>query len=371
MVLDGSWGVLLQRKLRSEEDYRGDAFRDHSSDVSGDPDLLNLTQPEVVLDLHRRVLRRRRRHRDHEHVHCELDRAGRLRARGARLRDERRRRAARRQAADEVGGFVAGAIGPLNVTLSHVARGRRRRLPRRHLRPGARGLRGADRRPRGRWGRPAPDRDDLRHAERQGGDRRRPRRRAGDPAAGSRSRPSTPRPQPLRTDRGGVLDLGRARGAADRRRELLARSRQMRPYVENLSRVAQTFVSATRTPACRTSSACTTSMPADTSRWLGEFARDGLVNLVGGCCGTTPEHIRAIRARSTVRPRGACRREAGTALLGAGAVQIGPDTGFVMIGERTNVTGSARFRRLIEAGDLQGAVESRSSRCRAGRTSST
>src|SRR5205814_6013820 len=53
VLLDGAWGVLLQQRLRSEEEYRGEWFRDHSSDVGGDPDLLNLTQPDVVLELHR------------------------------------------------------------------------------------------------------------------------------------------------------------------------------------------------------------------------------------------------------------------------------------------------------------------------------
>ena len=52
-VLDGSWGVLIQRQVRGEEAYRGERFRDHPRDVAGDPDLLNLTRPEVVLDIHR------------------------------------------------------------------------------------------------------------------------------------------------------------------------------------------------------------------------------------------------------------------------------------------------------------------------------
>src|SRR3954447_10930927 len=52
-VLDGSWGVLIQREVRGEEAYRGERFRDHPRDVAGDPDLLNLTRPEVVLDIHR------------------------------------------------------------------------------------------------------------------------------------------------------------------------------------------------------------------------------------------------------------------------------------------------------------------------------
>src|SRR6187200_3526960 len=54
VVLDGSWGVLIQRDVRGEEAYRGERFRDHPRDVAGDPDLLNLTRPEVVLDIHRR-----------------------------------------------------------------------------------------------------------------------------------------------------------------------------------------------------------------------------------------------------------------------------------------------------------------------------
>ena len=53
VLLDGAWGVLLQKRLRSEEDYRGEWFRDHSSDVGGDPDLLNITQADVILELHR------------------------------------------------------------------------------------------------------------------------------------------------------------------------------------------------------------------------------------------------------------------------------------------------------------------------------
>src|SRR5215469_6287153 len=106
-VLDGSWGVLLQRRLRSEEDYRGDWFRDHSSDVGGDPDLLNLTQPDVILGVHREYFAAgadiattntftatsigQADYELQEHVR-EMNLAG------ARLA---------RQAADEVGGFVA------------------------------------------------------------------------------------------------------------------------------------------------------------------------------------------------------------------------------------------------------------------------
>src|SRR5438477_3846756 len=117
-VLDGSWGVLIQREVRGEEAYRGERFRDHPRDVAGDPDLLNLTKPDVVLDIHRRYFAAgadiattntftatsigQADYGLEAHVH-EMNVAG------ARLA---------REAADEAGGFVAGSVGPLNVTLS-------------------------------------------------------------------------------------------------------------------------------------------------------------------------------------------------------------------------------------------------------------
>jgi 5-methyltetrahydrofolate--homocysteine methyltransferase len=118
VVLDGSWGVLIQRDVRGEEAYRGERFRDHSRDVAGDPDLLNITRPEVVLGIHRAYFEAgaaiattntftatsigQADYALEDHVY-EMNVAG------ARLA---------RQAADEVGGFVAGSVGPLNVTLS-------------------------------------------------------------------------------------------------------------------------------------------------------------------------------------------------------------------------------------------------------------
>ena len=105
-------------------------------------------------------------------------------------------------------------------------------------------------------------------------------------------------------------------------------------------------------------SGSTTSRPRDTSRYLRAFAEDGLVNLVGGCCGTTPEHTHAIvRAVEGLPPRRVPERSTLPRFSGLEPFVIGPDTGFVMVGERTNVTGSARFRRLIEANDFQGAVD--------------
>ena len=132
---------------------------------------------------------------------------------------------------------------------------------------------------------------------------------------------------------------------------------EMRPFLEQLSRLADTYV------ACYPNAGLPNAMgehderPEDTSRFLRQFAEDGLVNVVGGCCGTTPEHthkivgaIEGIPARAIPAPE---RRPRWSGLE---PFEIRPETGFVMVGERTNVTGSARFRSLIEAGDYQEAV---------------
>src|SRR6059036_2841460 len=117
-VLDGSWGVLIQRQVRGEEAYRGDRFKDHSRDVAGDPDLLNLTRPEVVLGIHR----------DYFAAGADIATTNTFTATSIGQADygleahayEMNLAGARlaREAADEVGGFVAGSVGPLNVTLS-------------------------------------------------------------------------------------------------------------------------------------------------------------------------------------------------------------------------------------------------------------
>src|SRR5205814_8521843 len=98
--------------------------------------------------------------------------------------------------------------------------------------------------------------------------------------------------------------------------------------------------------------------PDEMAAHLAEFAASGLANIVGGCCGTGPDHIARIAAAvAGAAPRARPTPPARTRFSGLEPFTIGPDTGFVMIGERTNVTGSARFRRLIEADDYQGALK--------------
>src|SRR5215510_3052595 len=118
VLLDGSWGVLIQRDVRGEEAYRGERFVDHPRDVAGDPDLLNLTRPEVILDIHRSYFAAGAdiattntftATRIGQADYALEEDAAEMSREGARLA---------RQAADEAGGLVAGSVGPLNVSLS-------------------------------------------------------------------------------------------------------------------------------------------------------------------------------------------------------------------------------------------------------------
>src|SRR5207244_2372492 len=87
---------------------------------------------------------------------------------------------------------------------------------------------------------------------------------------------------------------------------------------------------------------------------VDKSGRNGRINIVGGCCGTTPEHVRQIAAAvEGVAPRGVPERRPGTRFSGLEPLELRPDSNFTMIGERTNITGSARFRRLVEGGDFQ------------------
>jgi 5-methyltetrahydrofolate--homocysteine methyltransferase len=357
-VLDGSWGVLIQRQVRGEEAYRGERFRDHPRDLAGDPDLLNLTRPEVVLDIHRAYFEAgaqiattntftatRIGQADYgleEHAH-ELNVAG------ARLA---------RQAADEAGGFVAGSVGPLNVTLS---------LSPRVDDPAFR----------------THTFDQVRdaYAEQISG-----LREGGvdillietifdtlnAKAAIAAAKDEAPE-LPLwisftAIDRSGRNLSGQTVEAfwlaIEHAEPLIAGvncslgATEMRPFMESLARVAATYTACHPNAGLPNELGLHDEQPEDTSRFLREFAEDGLVNVVGGCCGTTPQHVRAIADLTRgLSPRRVQKRQPWPRFSGLESFEIGPDTGFVMIGERTNVTGSARFRRLIEADDYQGAVD--------------
>jgi 5-methyltetrahydrofolate--homocysteine methyltransferase len=133
---------------------------------------------------------------------------------------------------------------------------------------------------------------------------------------------------------------------------------QLRPHIEELSRLADTFVSV-HPNAGLPNAFGGYDQDADTMAGLiAEFAESGFVNLVGGCCGTRPEHIAAlVQAMRGKPPRAVPARPRACRLSGLEPLNIDLGSLFVNVGERTNVTGSARFRKLIEAGEFAAALD--------------
>jgi 5-methyltetrahydrofolate--homocysteine methyltransferase len=357
-ILDGSWGVLIQRRVRGEEEYRGERFRDHPLDVAGDPDLLNLTRPEIVRDIHRSYFEAgadiattntftatRIGQADYglEEVAAEMS------VEGARLA---------REVADEFGGLVAGSLGPLNVSLS---------LSPRVDDPSYRSA---------TFDEVAEAYAEQIRALRDGGvdlllietvfDTL--NAKAAIVAAQSEA-PELPLWLSFTAvDKSGRNLSGQTVEAfwisVEHARPLVAGvncslgAAEMRPFVEDLAEIAPTWVACYPNAGLPNALGEHDELPEDTSRYLGEFALDGLVNIVGGCCGTTPEHVRQIAgAVEGVAPRSVPERRPATRFSGLEPFEIRADSNLTLIGERTNITGSARFRRLVERGDFQAALD--------------
>jgi len=359
VVLDGAWGTMLQSAKFTPDDYRGDRLRDHPRDVTGDPDLLNLTRPDAVRDVHRRYLE----------AGADITTTNTFTATSIGQADyglqqlvtEMNLQGAQlaRQAADEAGGrFVAGSIGPMNVTLS---------LSPRVEDPAYRAV--------------SFDQVYSAYAEQvqalaDGGVDMLLIETIFDTlnakAAIAAARDIAPQ-LPLWisvtiTDLSGRTLSGQTVEAFWRSIEhanplvtgvnCSLGAAEIRPHIMELSRLAGTYTACHPNAGLPNAFGGYDQAPDETGRLLAEFAAAGTVNVVGGCCGTTPEHIEQIAAAvSGLAPRALPAPPAQTRFSGLEPFEIGADTGFVMIGERTNVTGSKRFRRLIESGDYQGAVD--------------
>ncbi len=365
LVLDGAWGVLIHRRELSEEEYRGERFAKHARDVRGDPDLLNLTKPELVAAIHDdyfaagadiATTNTFTATRIGQADYALEDAAAEMSLEGARLA---------RRAADEWTArtperprFVAGSVGPLNVSLSVSPK-----------------VDDAAYR--------AATFDEVREAY---GEQIAALRDGGVDllmietifdtlnakaalVAAQEIAPELPLWISFTAiDRSGRNLSGQTVEAfwisVEHADPLVVGvncslgATEMRPFIEGLAQVAPTYTSCHPNAGLPNELGLHDEQPGDTSRFLRAFAEDGLVNIVGGCCGTTPEHTHEIaRAVEGLPPR---RIPEGSRLprySGLEPFVIDPDTGFVVVGERTNVTGSARFRKLIEADDYQGAVD--------------
>jgi 5-methyltetrahydrofolate--homocysteine methyltransferase len=135
-------------------------------------------------------------------------------------------------------------------------------------------------------------------------------------------------------------------------------AKELRPYIAELSGVADTLVSAHPNAGLPNEFGGYDDTPENMGALIEEFARSGLVNIVGGCCGTRPEHIREFgRVVKGLPPRAIPLPPRHMRLSGLEPFTLTPDLNFVNVGERTNITGSAKFRKLIAANDYEAALE--------------
>ncbi|MEU4423416.1 methionine synthase [Actinoplanes sp. NPDC024001] len=364
LVLDGAWGTMLQGAKLTPADYRGELIpADHPQDVTGDPDLLILTRPDVILDVHRQYLAAGAditttntftatsiAQSDYglEHLVREMN------VRGARLARQAVEEATARDGRQR---FVAGSVGPLNVTLS---------ISPKVDDPAYRAV---------TFDQVKAAYEEQISALAEGGvdlllietifDSLNAKAAV---AAAREVAPDLPLWISLFLDISGRTLSGQTVEAfwrsIERAQPLVVGvncslgAAEMRPHVAELARLANVFVASHPNAGLPNAFGGYDQQPAETGELLAGFAADGLVNIVGGCCGTTPPHIAAVaEAVRGARPRQIPQPAPTTRFSGLEPFEIGPDTGFVMIGERTNVTGSAKFRRLIEADDYQAAVD--------------
>ncbi|ABI57474.1 methionine synthase (B12-dependent) [Alkalilimnicola ehrlichii MLHE-1] len=369
LILDSGMGTMIQNRKLEEADFRGERFADHPCDLKGNNDLLVLTRPEVIREIHAENLAvgadivetntfssTTIAQADYrmEHLAYEMNVAA---ARLAREACD----AAERENPDHPR-YVAGALGPTNRTASispDVNNPGYRNITFDQLRAAyleaARGLveGGADL----LLIETIFDTLNAKAAiyaleelfEEIG--RRLPVMISGTitDASGRTLSGQTTEAfwNSVRHANPFTVGLNCALGAD-----------QMRPFVKEISRVADTYVTIYPNAGLPNEFGEYDQTPEEMAAIVREFAESGFVNVVGGCCGTTPEHIAALReAVADCVPRPIPERERAMRLSGLEPFNVGKDSLFVNVGERTNVTGSARFRRLIKEEDYDTALE--------------
>jgi 5-methyltetrahydrofolate--homocysteine methyltransferase len=367
LVLDGAMGTMIQALGLDEEGFRGARFDAWNREVRGNNDLLNLSRPDSVRAIHLAYFRAgadivstntfsSTRIAQADYGMAEI--AYELNAEGARLARE-----AARLAQDEDGRerFVAGAIGPTNRTAS---------ISPDVSNPGFRAI----------------SFDELRLAY---GEQVR-----GLIVGGAdlllietvfdtlNAKAAIYAIAEVMEERGLNLPVMISGTITDRSGRILSGQTpeafwnsiahatpisiglncalgagEMRAHIAELSRVADTLVCAYPNAGLPNEFGHYDEGPEAMAAQMGEFAASGLINIAGGCCGTTPEHIRAIaRAVAGKPPRAVPKIVPMLRLSGLEAFTLTPQIPFVNVGERTNVTGSARFRKLVTAGDYAAAL---------------
>ncbi len=367
LLLDGSWGVMIQGYGLEEDDFRGDRFGNHDGPLKGNNDLLTLTRPDIVRDIGEQYLKAgadfietntfsstavSQADYDLAHLVRELNETG---ARLARETCDAHSTADRPR-------LVAGVLGPTTRTASlspDVNDPAFRSVTFDELRAtykdAAIGLiaGGSDvlmietifdtlNAKAAIYGiEEAFDELNLRLPVWISG--------TITDLSGRTLTGQTPEAfwHSVRHAKPFAIGLNCALGA-----------KELRQYVDELAQAADTLVSAHPNAGLPNEFGGYDETPESMAKLIGEFARSGIVNIVGGCCGTTPDHIKAFgEAIEGVAPRAVPEKPRYMRLSGLEPFTLTPDTNFVNVGERTNITGSAKFRKLIAANDYEAALE--------------
>ena len=368
LILDGGMGTMLQNAQLSEDDFRGERFRDWPSDLKGNNDLLALTCPDVVARIHRDYLEA-----GADILETNTFNSTRLSQADYGMEDlvpELNRESARlaREVCDAVAAetdiprYVAGVLGPTSRTASlspDVNDPAKRNVTfdglRENYYEAANALieGGADLIMIETIFDTLNAKAAIYALEELFEDlgRRLPVMISGTitDASGRTLSGQTTEAFWNSVRHANPLSVGLncALGAEE-----------LRPYLEELSTKADTFVSAHPNAGLPNEFGEYDQTPEEMAAIVSEFAQSGLVNIIGGCCGSTPEHIRAIAdAVRSMAPRKIPERSKACRLSGLEPFNIEADSLFVNVGERTNVTGSARFKRLIVEEDFTTALE--------------
>jgi 5-methyltetrahydrofolate--homocysteine methyltransferase len=369
LVLDGAMGTTIQRYKLGEAEFRGERFKDHPCDLKGNNDLLSLTQPEIVKDIHRAFLAA-----GSDIIETNTFTASPVSQADYQLENfvyEMNLAAAKiaKQAAQEFTEktpdkprFVAGSIGPTNRTAS---------LSPDVNDPGYR----------------AVTFDDLVVAYSEqirglvdGGVDLMLVETVFDTlnakaalfaiqeccSAVGKNIPvmvsgtivdASGRTLSGQTVEAFWISVAHTRNLLSVGVNCALGSKQMRPYIEELSQIADRFTSLYPNAGLPNQFGGYDETPDFMAEQIAEYARSGFVNLVGGCCGTVPEHIKLIaEAVAGYKPRQIPDVQPYLRLSGLEPLVIRPETNFVNIGERTNVAGSRKFAQLILSGDFEGAL---------------
>ena len=368
LVLDGAMGTMIQRLNLDEAAFRGERFKTHAHDLRGNNDLLSLTQPDAIRDIHLQYFRAGADICETNTFSCttiaQADYglealAYELNVEGARLAREAADRAEQEDGRPR---FVAGALGPTNRTAS---------ISPDVSNPGFR----------------AVDFDDLRIAYKEAA--------LGLIAGGSdillvetifdtlNAKAALFAIEEAFAERGVRLPIMISGTITDLSGRTLSGqtptafwhslkhakpfsiglncalgAREMRAHLAEIARAADTLVCAYPNAGLPNEFGLYDESPDYMASLIREFALSGLVNIVGGCCGTTPDHIAAIaKTVAGVAPRPIPENEKLLRLSGLEPFTLTKDIRFVNVGERTNVTGSAKFRKLVTAGDYAAALD--------------